>query len=1016
MCKPFFALRDKFFFLLIALLLFNAPVFAQELLTVKGSVTDSVDNGPLPAVSVRINGTATGTKTDAAGRYSIQGKPGSVLVFTYIGYKEKRITIAEQTTLNIKLAQAATALNQVVVIGYGTTTKKDLTGAVASIDNTKFETLPNTNALQALRGGTAGVSISATGRAGSGSAVQVRGGSRSIAANNNALIVVDGIIYRGSLSDINPADIASFEVLKDASSAAIFGSQAANGVVLITTKKGKNGKPTIQFNAYAGTQGFVENQELENPEQYRNKLFNSANTTFYRTTAGQIPGVARKPVYDDVNTYFLNPTEIAQFNKGISQEAFDVVSQRAPLQSYNLSVSAKTDQSSYFISGEYTDQKGIIKGDQFKRASARVNLETNVTEWLKLGTNSFFAFNDNSGNPADLLQAARLSPYAKYYLDAPANTLKPNPVDDGFIANPLFPLLNRSTINRNNLFAILFAEINIPFVKGLSYRFNYSNNSRWDKNWGFTPSYKVPNSGLLREASASQSNSTATDVYLENLVKYNRTFGDHNIDATLLYNYNVAKDNGTTASANTFPNDALTYYSLSLGTSQTASATFSDYRAVASMARVTYKYKDRYLITGTVRRDGASVFGANNKFATFPSVAVSWLASEESFGKKIAFADLLKLRLSYGANGNQIGRYATLSPISNSAPLNYIFGDATAASIGIGRTILGNPDLKWESTYTANAGIDFELFKSRISGTIDYFNSNSKDLLLPRLIPALNGFSTQIQNIGEVNNKGIEFTLNTVNVRTTNLQWSTGINFSAYKNKIVSLQGIDNNKDGIEDDDIANSRFIGKPLNAIYNYQIEGVWQQNQVAEAKVYNMRPGDLRLRDINGDNKITPADDRTIIGYDRPDFLYGFNTTLNYKGFSLYTLLTGSYGGERNNNAILDPTANLIVKARGANVDWWTPDNASNVHPSIDYGNTLGVTQTEKTSFLRVQDISLSYNFSKIITERLKLGSLKVYVSAKNPFLFTNWSGWDPEIPSGLNQFPLIRSVTGGLSLSL
>lgn len=1003
--------------LLVIALCYCLISFSQNTKTVTGTVVDSGDSQPLPGVTVMIKGISKiATQTDVNGKYSIIVSPNSILIFRYLGFKETEVNIGDRNVVNLQLQPSNTSLDQVVVIGYGTTTKRDLTGAVTRVDNTKLETLPNTNVVQALRGGTAGVSVTATGRAGSGSSIQIRGGSRSIAANNNALIVVDGIIYRGSLSDLNPNDISSFEILKDASAAAIFGSQAANGVVLITTKRGKNEKPTIQFNAYTGTQGFVENQELENAEQYRQKMFNSANTTYYRTINGQIPGTARQPVFEDVSTYFVNPIEISQFNSGISQEAFDVISQKAPLQSYNFSVSAANDKTNYFISGEYTDQKGIIKGDQFKRASARVNLETNITDWLKMGTNSFFAFNDNSGNPADLLQASRLSPYAKYYLDGYVNTLKPNPVDDGFISNPLGPLLNRSTINRNNLFAIVFADIKIPFVKGLSYRFNYSNNLRWDKNFGFTPSYKIPNSGVFREASASQNNSTATDVYLENLVKYNRNYGKHDFDLTLLYNYNVAKDNSTNASANTFPNDALTYYSLGLGLTQTSSASYSDYRSISSMARLTYKFKDRYLITGTFRRDGASVFGANNKFANFPSVAVSWIASEENFFKKLAFVNFFKLRASYGANGNQIGRYSTLSPILNNSGFNYIFGDAAAAAIGIGRTTLGNADLKWELTYTTNVGLDFEVLQSRISGSLDYYNSNSSDLLLPRTIPSLNGFSSQLQNIGEVNNQGFEFTLNTVNVKTDNLSWNTGINFSANKNKIVALQGIDSNGDGIEDDDIASSRFIGKPLSAIYSYQVDGVWQKDEATAAKVYNARPGDLHIRDINGDNKITPADDRTIIGYDRPNFLYGFNSTLNYKGFSLYTLLTGSVGGERNNNAILNPSSNLIQKSRGANVDWWTPDNPSNAHPSIDYGNSLGVTLIEKTSFLRFQDISLSYNFSKKLIEKWKLGSLRVYVSAKNPFLFTDWSGWDPEIPTGLNQFPLMRSVTGGLSLSL
>lgn len=671
-------------------------------------------------------------------------------------------------------------------------------------------------------------------------------------------------------------------------------------------------------------------------------------------------------------------------------------------------MSASNSKTNYFVSGEYANQKGVVKGDQFKRASVRVNLETHVTDWLKFGINSFFTFHDNSGTPADLLQAARLSPYASYYLPNFPTILKPNPVDDGFISNPLFPLLNRSTITRSSLFAVAYADVNIPFIKGLNYRFNYSNNSQWDQNFLFVPSYKTPGTGLSREASANQTNANSTDAYIENIVKYNRTFGDHSLDVTLLYNYNFAKSNSTSASANTFPNDALTYYSLSLGAVQSTSASYSAYQSVAAMARLTYKYKDRYVFTGTFRRDGASVFGPNNKYANFPSVGVSWIASDESFLKNVKAINVLKLRASYGGNGNQIGRYASLNPLAVTSGFNYIFGDGTVPAIGIGTTALGNPNLKWETTYASNIGIDFEVLNNRISGSIDVYNSNSSDLLLPRTIPTINGFGSQLQNIGKINNKGIELTLNTINVKTPDLTWTTGINLSANKNKIVALQD--------QNDDIASSRFIGKPLNAIYNYQVIGVWQQSEAALAKTFSARPGDLKLKDVDGDGKITPGADRSIIGYDNPTVVYGFNTTLTYKGFSLYTLITGSAGGHRNDNAILDPTSNLIVKARGAHVAWWTPDNPSTTHPSIDYGNTLGVVQLESTSFIRVQDISLSYNFSRTMTNKLKIGSLKLYVSAKNPVLITKWSGWDPEIAAGLNQFPLTRSIIAGFSLSL
>ncbi|GAB3252371.1 TonB-dependent receptor [Larkinella harenae] len=969
--------------------------------TVSGRVIDEKGEG-IPGVNVVLKGTTRGTTTDVDGNYKlVVPDASSILIFSFVGYLPQEVTVGNQTTVNISLQADNKSLEEVVVIGYGTQKKKDLTGAVNSLDNTKNEVLPNTNITQALRGMVPGVSITAGGNAGSGSEIRIRG-QNSLTGSNNALIVVDGIIYNGQLGNLNPNDIASIDILKDASSAAIFGARAANGVVLVTTKKGTTEKPTIQFNSYAGMQDFLMTQDLETPEQYIQKRLNYQKTLAFRKVAPE-PNL-NNPVQ------YLNADEVDNFERGITVDPLKRITQPAPIQSYNLNIGAKTARTNYYIAGSWTDQQGRVMGDQFKRASIRVNLETKVTDWLKFGTNSSLSFVDVSGAKAELSNAFRLSPYARWYLDSAQTTLNPIPMTDGLVGNPLMPLLNTVTNQRRDLFGIFYGEISVPFIEGLTYRFTYSNNIITQKNYQFIPSFNA--GGLNRVGSASDAISESQDMFLENLVKYNRTFAnDHNVDVTLLYNYNYAKADDLTANSNTFPTDVLNYYGLNLGTNQTTNAGFSDYRAIAMMARLNYKFKDRYLLTLTGRRDGASLFSANHKYAFFPSMALGWVISEESFLKDATFVDFLKLRLSYGANGNlATGRYQSLSRIEPNTGYNYLFGGQTA--FGIAKTSMGNPDLKWESTYAMNLGLDFDVLKGRISGSVNYYNSDTKDLLINRTIPTLNGFSNILSNLGAVNNKGIEISLNTVNIQRSGFEWNTGLNFARNVNKIVRLYGT-TDENGRELDDLSNRWFIGKSIGAYYNYTTDGIWQIGETIPA---GFRPGDYRIKDLNGDGKITP-DDRSIIGYNVPAFTFGFNNTLRYRGFSLFAQVSGSVGGVRDNGSILNPASSFTYRVRDRYIDWWTPENPSNRYPSMDYQNSYGINWLENPSYVRIQDVSLNYDFAKALLSKLKMTRLQVYVSAKNPVLFTNWSGWDPETTgSGRTQYPTMKSYILGINLGL
>jgi TonB-linked SusC/RagA family outer membrane protein len=972
----------------------------QQKKEITGTAKDK--NGiPLPGVTFMVKGTTIGTVTDSDGNFMLSiPVDAKILVCSFVGMKTQEIPLVGKTAIHVIMEDETIGLEEVIAVGYGTMKKSDLTGVVTRIDNTKNESLSNTNVIQALRGSIPGISISAGGNAGAGSEISVRG-ENSISGGNSALIVVDGIIYNGQIGNLNPNDIASIDVLRDASSAAIFGSKAANGVILITTKKGSTDKPTVQVNSYVGLQDILMTQDFETPEEYVQKRINYQKTLAFRGVAPQ-PDISNPVMY-------LNDAEVENYKNGITVDAFDKISRVAPIQNYNMSVSASNNNTNYFISGSWTDQKGVVIGDQFKRASIRINLETSITDWLKIGTNSSFSFVDTSDSPASLYHAFQLSPYSTWYLDEAQTILNPLPMTDGLVSNPLLPTLNKLDRNRKDLFCIAYSEVKLPFVKGLTYRFTYSNNLGSAKNYSFIPSFNA--GGLNRVASSSSLLSETQEMNLENLLKYNTTIKeDHTIDATLLYSYNYAEYNELLANANTFPTDILDFYSLSLGANQTTDASYNDYHAIAMMARLNYRYKGKYLFTATGRRDGASVFSTNHKFAFFPSLALGWIISEESFMKNIDWINFMKLRASYGANGNQaIAKYQSLSTIQPG--YNYLLGGNTA--FGIAKTAMGNPDLKWESTYATNYGVDFELLKNRVSGNINYYDSDTKDLLLARNIPTLNGFSSILSNLGQVNNKGVEITVNTVNVKNKDFEWSTGFNFTTNKNTIEKLYG-ETDENGKELDDISNGWFIGKSLGAYYNYETNGIWQ---IGDAIPTGFRAGDFKIVDQNNDGIISPDKDRKIIGYNRPDWTFGFNTTLNYKGFTFYMLVNGSVGGVRDNAGMYDPSSVFNYRVRDQYIKWWTPEEQSTSVPSMDYQDSYSLNWLESTTFVRLQDVSLSYDFGKPVLERLKFGSLQLYISSKNPFLWSKWGGWDPETTgSGRGQYPTMKSVIAGVKFTL
>lgn len=964
---------------------------------ISGDILDDKGAG-IPGATVRLkDNAAVGTTTNAEGHFTltVPDGPGTLLVSS-VGYQPKEVPIGSQTVLRITLDSDTKALTEVVVVGYGQQSRREVTGSVAKIPMAQTENLPNTNISQALRGRVAGVQFTDSGRPGQGGSIMVRG-RRSITANNDPLIVLDGIFFNGSLADINPNDIESMEILKDASAAAIYGSRAANGVILITSKRGKSDKPTIRVNSFYGFSNWSNRVKLLTPERYIQK------TLDYRAQNGQDADPSQ------INMYLQN-TEVENYKAGRTIDPWDVVSQKAGMQSYDLSIAGQSGRTNYLVSGAFVDEQGLIYMDKAKRITLRSNLENKVTDWLTVGLNATFAQRDLSGVDVAMNWASQLSPFAKmWYDDAQTDPVR-FPQDVQLVPNPLFNSLRRSNSEvYNNLFSNFYAKVDLPFLKGLSYRVNYSPNYRWNHNYLFEPAYQRNGDNIL--SNASKYNTEVFDWVLENIATYQKQLNEnHSFDVTLLYGRNHSQSESTTATASNFFNGANGWNNLGLAQVQQTTSGASMVDGVSSMLRLNYRFRDRYLLTLTARRDGSSVFGANNKYATFPSAALAWIASDEPFLKTISAIDMLKVRLSYGSVGNQaISPYQSLS---RSGTAQYVFGDGSPTYTGTYPSGMANTDLKWETTTSANAAIDFDLFKGRIGGTIEYYSMNTKNLLLNRSIPTPNGFSTVITNLGATSNRGMEFTLNTLNIKQGPWEWSSNLVFSVNKNKIVHIYRRDTNGDGREDDDLGNRWFIGQPIRVAYDYKIDGVYQEGDQLPT---GYKPGFYRLKDINGDGKIT-TDDRAVLGQtDDPQYRWGFTNTLKYKQFTL-SVFVNSLSGWIANYSQMIPSNNFPGSAANfPDNGWWTAENKSNKMSSLVYTNPYGHGYYVSRNFVRVQDIALSYEFPQKLVKSWKMSNLRAFVSGKNLLTFTDWPGFDPESGSTASGFPMPRSFTGGLNIS-
>jgi len=969
--------------------------------TVSGKVTDSFGFA-LPGVTIVIKGTTIGTITDNDGSYSISVPSDATLVFSFVGMKTLEISMKGRTVMDLKMEEEAIGLDEVVAIGYGTMKKSDLTGAVASYKFEDVNKKSNISLMQTLQGAVPGLNVGAVTKAGEDPAITIRG-YNSLSAGQTPLIVVDGIIYEGSIGDLNPNDIEQVDILKDASSAAVYGSKSANGVIIITTKKGKSEKPVFNFNTHYGIQEISHKVKMADGEKYIQKLLD------IRAAAG----FEADP--ENIESY-LQPLEVQNYRNKHYIDWVDFLTQNAPIQQYDLSVSGKTSKTNYYLSGSYTDQEGIILGDNFSRVTLRANFSNEITNWLTIGMNISYSNKDFSGKEVPFSVFA--SPLSTIYANEETGELNLYPHNDQMTVNPLSYLNVKDKEIYNNLFSNLYTDIKIAKIKGLNFHFDYSNNLTFGKHNQF--------SGTDTKAGIDAPNGLATKNIQEyhrwsvnNILSYSTKFGKNAIDATFLYSREKATLESTFAKATNFEIETLGWNALGLGSVQENSSAASDNSSEALMSRLSYSYNMRYLLTATYRRDGYSGFSRGNKYADFPSISLGWVISEENFAKSLDWLSYLKMRLSYGINGNQsLGSYGSLSKMGLSY---YVFGDGGNTSVGTYPSSLSNNELVWEKTKSLNLGFNINVLDNKISTELDIYKGSTNDLLVQRGLSGMTGYSSVWTNLGEIQNKGIEITINTLNISKTDFSWDTRFSFSLNRNKISKLYGIDNNGDGIDDDDIGNGWFVGKSIGAIYDYTLDGIYQLNDSDIPDGFY--PGYFRLKDTDGVSGIT-SNDRSVIGYSLPSYRFSIFNKLEYKKFSLSFMINSIQGGGKDNYYIknnrigLDANATFFGSAGRINIpdiDYWSATNPSNTIPSIAYNPKYSHGIYQDRSFVRLQDISLSYKFDRKFIKKLDVNDLVVFVSGKNLLTWTNFTGWDPESGATLSDEPSMRSIVAGINLN-
>ena len=998
------------FFLIMLAALFSGDLYAQDF-TVSGTVTDFATGEALPGVNVVLKGTTTGTVTDVNGQYQLSVPDAdATLIFSSVGFTSDEIPLQNRSVVDVSLMQDIQSLSEVIVVGYGVQRKSDVTGAVSSVSADEINQYPNIGATQALQGRAAGVTItSSNGEPGANPRIRIRGGS-SINASSNPLYVVDG--FAGATPP-PPGDIASIEILKDASATAIYGSRGANGVVLITTKQGTAGKTKVELQTSYSIQEVGKKLDLLNGEQFA-ALMNE--------------------IYAD-NRY----PDTGSYGKGTDWQ--DEIFRQGALQNYQLSASGGTENINFYASLNYFGQDGIIINSDYSRLSALTNLDFKASEKVKIGTKLLINRTTRNGvrtqetsggsNAAGVIGSAlRFSPILGIF-DENGDFTRSDVGDP--IDNPVAVATQRENESVNDLFqGNIYAEIDL--WEGLNFRTTLGIQTNNNRTGIFVPT--TLNEGNNTGGTARIVSEKNTNIINENYFTYNKTFNTiHTLGAMAGYSYQSYRGEDWDAENRSLISNAISYWNLGAGSSyQGPSSGLTDWVMSSFYGRLNYNFSDRYLLTFTGRYDGSSRFGTNNKWAFFPSGAFAWILTEEQFMQGILDpVSNLKLRASYGITGNtEIGSYQSLARFSST--FTVIGGNPLNA---VRPTEVQNPDLTWESTQQTNIGLDLGLFTNRVNLTVDYYYKKTVDLLYRLPLPPYSGYSSSLQNIGSLENKGWEFSLNTVNTEGA-FAWTTDFNITFNKNKILSLPQGEIIESAVPGHLLNTQSHIireGAPVGSFYGYIYDGIYQEGDNFDAESAKS-PGDVKYRDINGrdeNNELTGLpdgkvnnDDRTIIGNPHPDFTFGFNNDFRFRNFDLNIFFQGSVGNDMLNISRMESEwmsgkSNASIAA----LDRWTPTNTDTDIPraSINNSNAVSTRWIEDGSYIRLKNISLGYNLPASIAEQFKIRTLRVFVSAQNLLTITDYTGYDPEVSyrdSNRNlgmdygSYPNVKSYTVGLNI--
>jgi TonB-linked SusC/RagA family outer membrane protein len=992
-------------------------------ITVSGIVSDL--NGTLPGVSVVIEGSSKGVVTNTKGAYLLKAAPDAVLIFSSIGYKTQKININNQTVINVTMVSDLRSLSDVIVVGYGVQKKSDITGAIVSVNEQALRDIPASNIGQALQGQAAGVDIqksAGNSHPGATPSILIRG-NRSINASNAPLIVVDGLPFNGSLNDINPDDIVSLEVLKDASSTAIYGSRGANGVLLVSTRRGKKGGTTITYSGYAGFNKPLGNYNIMNGPQFEDlKKWGLINGN-----PGKYSGLDDPAFLTDGS---FAPQEVASIKSGRSTDWQKLIYKTGFVTNHQIGVSGGTDLTQYAISGGYYNETGIYFGQSFVRYSIKLSIDQQLGKNVKIGLSSLNTLSYTNGENANPLgQALRASPLSTPYDDATGQLVGFTAGSANQVWNPLAnfaPGAAVETRKRFGTFTTAYAEVNL--APGLKYRFNGGAEIRPDIYGNYYASATTNNLG---GASTATNQSTYSYNYtLENILTYDRTIAQkHHINFTGLYSLQESQSQYTSFSYNNILSDGIQYYNPQYGSNLSGTGTYSKWDIISYMARVNYGFANKYLLTLTMRSDGSSRLAPGNKYHVFPSAAAAWNVTQEPMFKDSHVLSNLKLRVSYGTVGNTaINPYQTLGALTS---VNYNFGSTNLT--GAYPTNVPNPNLTWEYTSTLNAGADFGFLDGRITGAVEAYHQYTRSLLLPLSLPPTSGIPNSIlTNVGQTQNKGIEISLASVNIQgngRNTFSWTTSANITFNRGKVTKLAS------GVTQD-ITNGLFVGQPINAIFDYKKVGIWQNTaaDTAQAKSLGLTTtgtgsviGTIRVEDVNKDGKIS-ASDRIVLGSDQPKYTGGFTNRIAYKGFDFTIVGVYRVGGLITSK--LFQSGSFINTFQGnynnLNEDYWTPTNHQNFYPKPNSASTntpySSLLSYFDGTFLKIRSATLGYYMPESITKRIKARSLRIYATAQNPFILfspyrNTFHGLDPETAGSLNvDTPSTKSFTFGINMTL